>query len=921
MIEETEDKTFHGKIKEGAEHCFVSFPGKFVSAWDALIHEEAVHAESIACVFLCTPEDGLGIHEPDPLRPGICYCKTIYGERNYKDFGYLKILPREFTPDQEEKARKKAALTNTVVVREDASKEEKDAAMKAATQAWEDSGRIASWGCRWFKVWKEQVEEAVRQEQTLKVVFFPGQVGQGKVAWNDLATVPVLWDGIGCGGSQKCELAYLDMMQKKCGQDWNYEGVDVVNFLKKEFTKGKVVNALAGTKWCRGELLARPILVERPKPSPEDPNKKEQVLQCRVRSHVNGEVFTTERVRHGDAIQKLLVSVGKDQFLDIVQKILPDDVTIVDYEDSTLPNGTDCLQAEIHVETVEAMQELCNAILNQNVEIDLNQELLARQHGRLQLCVNKTHFCESYEQQLLSISKLTKHQTETYKLYRRIVRIARMNDIWSTTVHLSAVAGAGKTIVAVELMIATLKENPTGQMLFVAPSASLCLHFLRWLGRRAAREKNLKFDSLLNRVLVMNHPYKCLMRCCIRGNSMASISCLPASDEANQSFILQVIDEAQDVFFENVHHVFLDSISSGCKEQLLLSSQCQCSSVPRELFPGIRKIGLTEVIRSTQRIVAGAAAFHSAASVKEDLISVCPDGPPVKTFIFNLPAGIDSFDRVPYDVYVQKTLAGFWHVARAYAGLSLHHRLGILVPDDDFLQTFKPLLGSALKEHFSMRNFELVSYEESLSILPPDLLQAELAKDDKGGQSEMSEMIVLDHMENSKGLENLIVMCIGLDEPIATQSQAAATRARLYRGITRAQVQAIVINEHISGGWLEFLGFLKFEPVKFEDSKAFQETSAEAAAQVISAEPGRHPEKDAVLPDTLRTDASERENQKNKSKAFAVNVTTTVVWDTDDNDPATTDIQKLMFDPRTSVCVACLKWTVVDSCFSWDMIS
>ena len=171
MIEETEDKTFRGDIKDGAKHCFVSFPGKFASAWDALIHEEAVHAESIACVFLCTPDDGLGVHEPDPLRPEICYCKTIYGERTAKEFGYFKILPRGCTPDQEEKARKKAAFTNTVGVREDASQEEKDAAMEKARQAWEKKGRTAAWGCRWFHVWKEKVEEAVRQKQTLKVFF------------------------------------------------------------------------------------------------------------------------------------------------------------------------------------------------------------------------------------------------------------------------------------------------------------------------------------------------------------------------------------------------------------------------------------------------------------------------------------------------------------------------------------------------------------------------------------------------------------------------------------------------------------------------------------------------------------------------------------------------------------------------------
>ena len=95
MIEETEDKTFRGDIKDGAKHCFVSFPGKFASAWDALIHEEAVHSESIACVFPCTPEDGLGKHEPDPLRPEICYCKTIYGNELQKSLAISRFCQED----------------------------------------------------------------------------------------------------------------------------------------------------------------------------------------------------------------------------------------------------------------------------------------------------------------------------------------------------------------------------------------------------------------------------------------------------------------------------------------------------------------------------------------------------------------------------------------------------------------------------------------------------------------------------------------------------------------------------------------------------------------------------------------------------------------------------------------------------------
>ena len=67
-----------------APACYVSFPGKYAAGWDALIKEQ--HDLSVACVFLCTPEDGLGQHSSSP--DGRCYCHQIYGEREYKTFGY-----------------------------------------------------------------------------------------------------------------------------------------------------------------------------------------------------------------------------------------------------------------------------------------------------------------------------------------------------------------------------------------------------------------------------------------------------------------------------------------------------------------------------------------------------------------------------------------------------------------------------------------------------------------------------------------------------------------------------------------------------------------------------------------------------------------------------------------------------------------
>lgn len=49
--------------------------------------------------------------------------------------------------------------------------------------------------------------------QRLKVVFFPGEVGEGKLTMSELSTGN-LWDGLGCGGSQKCEIATVEAGNK-----------------------------------------------------------------------------------------------------------------------------------------------------------------------------------------------------------------------------------------------------------------------------------------------------------------------------------------------------------------------------------------------------------------------------------------------------------------------------------------------------------------------------------------------------------------------------------------------------------------------------------------------------------------------------------------------------------------------------------
>lgn len=175
--------SYHGLIKdrEGVE-CIVSFPGRYPAGWHECV--EGSHDMSVACVFLCDKDDGLGDHAPEDDCQK-CYCKDIYGlcpPRNFQSFGYK-------------------------------NKEECDR-----------NGGRPKWGCAWFQKWRKNVETAVSRKQKLIVYFFPGQVAQGRVDWEDLPKAQ-LWDGIGLGGSQKGEVAYLDKM------GYPYEMRDVSKFL------------------------------------------------------------------------------------------------------------------------------------------------------------------------------------------------------------------------------------------------------------------------------------------------------------------------------------------------------------------------------------------------------------------------------------------------------------------------------------------------------------------------------------------------------------------------------------------------------------------------------------------------------------------------------------------------------------------
>lgn len=86
--------------------CISSFPGKFENGWNAVVGTGKLALMSVACVFLPKGTPKFGQHANNPDTPGKCFCYSLYGEKK-------------------------------------------------------------GWGCMWFRVWADLVEEAVSLKQRL----------------------------------------------------------------------------------------------------------------------------------------------------------------------------------------------------------------------------------------------------------------------------------------------------------------------------------------------------------------------------------------------------------------------------------------------------------------------------------------------------------------------------------------------------------------------------------------------------------------------------------------------------------------------------------------------------------------------------------------------------------------------------------
>ena len=459
-------------------------------------------------------------------------------------------------------------------------------------------------------------------------------------------------------------------------------------------------------------------------------------------------------------------------------------------------------------------------MLTGTLEQSLSRTLPGGKVGAV-VSIDRSQFAAAYEGSVLSMDKLTAHQEKKMK-----------ECLTGDYVHLQAPAGAGKTFVALNRVLELLYEEKEARALFVARNAALCYFVIRWVCRRV--RNTLQRLLMLKRLDVLFEPFSVgpqavkLERGRIQMVSRAAL---------DVQYSLVVVDEA--------HHIYKDRgmrdaveihVPAGCW-RMLLSDISQSSGRDIVYPPGEPLVvQLTEVVRSSQRIVAGAAAFQLGENKVQVTSQHNATGPPLKSFMFDL-------EGDPIEAYAQHTLRALNHVMTTFGSLELHDRVAIVVSDERFAAAFRAPLADALLARFPSRPFTLVSAQEAAASA---LLSA-------GGRGKEGEWLVLDSIAAMDGLERLIAIAVGLDAVIkeGSGSSTLETRSRLYRALTRAHMMAVVVNEFLPGGWLEFLGHvsLKKGETKFNRKDEMEnKMKADAVDGVTSAakEKAEGEEKDAA---------------------------------------------------------------------------
>ena len=303
--------------------------------------------------------------------------------------------------------------------------------------------------------------------------------------------------------------------------------------------------------------------------------------------------------------------------------------------------------------------------------------------------------------------------------------------------------------------------------------------------------------------------------------------------ERGVTYSMVVVDEAHHIYANADARQHLSAyIAAQPSEQelFLLSDASQASHSGEEFFPKeLKTVELTQVVRSSKNIVSGAQYFQAGAADTQCLHE--SSGPPLKSLLVDM-----TGDRMGQ--YAQTTLQAMCYIKGMFPGLVLKGRLAILVPDFEFLAEYRRALERVLQPARgkdprleAYRYPDLSKKAKRTTFVGEDAAFFDFDLVDVQRSFELSGVIV-DTIGNFDGLERLIVIAVGLDSE--KDGGAPETRSRLYRGITRANMMAVVVNHLVKNGWLEFLTCFKFNKDKGDGPKRTRD-AADAEQRAIAA--------------------------------------------------------------------------------------
>ena len=558
----------------------------------------------------------------------------------------------------------------------------------------------------------------------------------------------------------------------------------------------------------------------------------------------------------------------------------------VEHVEPEPPGWMSTLQVRLMIGEVGYLHQLRDLALTGTLEKELSSASLGGR--RYEVSVDRAQFALLYEESVLSLDKLTVHQREKLRecygtaesnpLYRLLRRSQELFDGTATPsyIHVKAPAGAGKTFVALNYLLSRLQSDPNMTALFVARNRALCLFFVRWIIKREPNP--LSRLGLLRRLQVLfegderGHPFSLGPQRVMLKNGIIQVE---SSHSDTHNFSLTIVDEA--------HHIYTNPLCRECvgayvlpptkaRHLMLLSDISQSSGKEKELYPKgkPKMVTLTEVVRSSQRIVEAASAFQLGDSVHKISCQHSAAGPPLKAFMFNLEGAVQpGFTLGQVRQYAGQTVEAIKHVISMFGSLRLHDRVAIVV-DEAILNAFRGtfssgeyqdgLLGAELLEHFTRRESATkqqigAGHARSFQII--DATQA--ASMVMRGSQDDREWLIVDTVEAFDGLERLVVIAVGLDAKIVEgDASMLKTRSLLYRAMTRAHMLAIVVQHNIPGGFFAFLHQVKLDPsAEFDAAKAQKARDSTALNKMMteasSADPAHATEQAEVTVPSLST--------------------------------------------------------------------